>query len=282
MFIVETVAGIHELITAWRQQGERIVFVPTMGNLHEGHLSLIREAVRLGNRTVVSIYINPTQFGENEDIGTYPRTFDEDSDKLEQMGVDLLFAPTNEEIYPEGSDRVKRIEVPELSAILCGVTRPHFFSGVATVVNRLFDMVQPDLAIFGEKDFQQLLVVKHMVADLKLPVEVLGMPTVREHDGLAMSSRNSYLAVDERKKAPCIYQALCIARDSILAGENDWSAIEAAGSQAIQAGGLTPDYFSVRRAIDLMSPEVDEKSLVILAAAWLGKARLIDNISLTR
>lgn len=282
MFIVETVAGIHELITAWRQQGERIVFVPTMGNLHEGHLSLIREAVRLGNRTVVSIYINPTQFGENEDIGTYPRTFDEDSDKLEQMGVDLLFAPTNEEIYPEGSDRVKRIEVPELSAILCGVTRPHFFSGVATVVNRLFDMVQPDLAIFGEKDFQQLLVVKHMVADLKLPVEVLGMPTVREHDGLAMSSRNSYLAVDERKKAPCIYQALCIARDSILAGENDWSAIEAAGSQAIQAGGLTPDYFSVRRASDLMSPEVDEKSLVILAAAWLGKARLIDNISLTR
>jgi len=282
MFIVETVAGIHELITAWRQQGERIVFVPTMGNLHEGHLSLIREAVRLGNRTVVSIYINPTQFGENEDIGTYPRTFDEDSDKLEQMGVDLLFAPTNEEIYPEGSDRVKRIEVPELSAILCGVTRPHFFSGVATVVNRLFDMVQPDLAIFGEKDFQQLLVVKHMVADLKLPVEVLGMPTVREHDGLAMSSRNSYLAVDERKKAPCIYQALCIARDSILAGENDWSAIEAAGSQAIQAGGLTPDYFNIRRASDLMSPEVDEKSLVILAAAWLGKARLIDNISLTR
>jgi pantoate--beta-alanine ligase len=269
-------------LRGWRREGLHVAFVPTMGNLHHGHLTLVETARERGERVVVSIFVNPTQFGPSEDFLTYPSTPKEDLENLEEMGVDLLFMPSVDEMYPGDHGHHERtvVQVPDLSDILCGASRPGHFTGVATVVNKLFNIVQPDVAVFGTKDFQQLAVIKRMVWELSMPVEVVGAPIAREDDGLAMSSRNVYLTADERAKAPEIYRSICAARDALLEGHGIL-AVEAEGLNRLQADGFRPDYFVVRRADDLLSPGADDHELVILVAAWLGKARLIDNVTLT-
>lgn len=278
MQTVQTITEVRGRIALWRNQGQRIAFVPTMGNLHAGHMHLVRQAGQLADRVVVSIFVNPTQFGVNEDFASYPRTLAEDSLKLAENGAHLLFTPGVSEVYPRGIGNTTRVEVPGLSHILCGACRPGHFAGVATVVSILLNIVQPDMALFGEKDYQQLLVIRRMVADLCMPVQVLGVPTVREPDGLAMSSRNGYLSVEERARASRLYQALCEARDRIAGGETDLAVIETGAAQALTGAGFRVDYFSVRRADDLEPPAPGDRTLMILAAAWLGKARLIDNL----
>ena len=280
--IVRTLADMHATLRGWRREGLHVAFVPTMGNLHHGHLTLVEAARERGDRVVVSIFVNPTQFGPSEDFLTYPSTPKEDLEQLEEMGVDLLFMPSVEEMYPgdHGHHERTMIEVPDLSDILCGAYRPGHFTGVATVVNKLFNIVQPDVAVFGTKDFQQLAVIRRMVRELSMPVEIVGAPIAREDDGLAMSSRNVYLTQDERSKATELYKSLCAARDGLLEGHGILT-VEAEGLKRIEAVGFRPDYFSVRRADDLLPPEADDRELVILVAAWLGKARLIDNVTLT-
>ena len=279
---MQTVNGIDELratVADWHRAGLRVGFVPTMGNLHAGHLSLMTQCHGLADKVVTSIFVNPLQFAPGEDYDSYPRTLDADSALLAGVGVDLLFAPPASVIYPRQGGESTRVHVPELESELCGVFRPTFFSGVATVVNLLFNLVQPDIAVFGEKDYQQLLVLQRMVADLHLPVEVVGGPIVREPDGLAMSSRNAYLSDAERRQAPALHQTLQQAAAAIRAGNHDYAAVESQAVQALQDAGLRPDYVSIRRAADLQAPAADEPQLRLLAAAWLGKARLIDNIA---
>lgn len=281
MLTLKTITEVRTVLAGWRAHDERIAFVPTMGNLHAGHLSLIKKAQSTAKRVIVSIFVNPLQFGKNEDFRDYPSTFEEDIDKLAEIGLDVLFAPELAEMYPEASEPPTWVEVPELSEVLCGVFRPGHFRGVATVVARLFDIVQPDVALFGEKDYQQLLVIRRVVADLNLPIEILGRPTVREPDGLAMSSRNGYLTADQRQRASALYQILCAAQARVKQGGQDFSAIESAGIEALVSAGFRPDYFQVCRARDLRPAKVEDKEVVIMAAAWLGKARLIDNVRFT-
>lgn len=283
MDIVEGIRGLDKIIQETRRRGLSIGFVPTMGNLHAGHLSLIEHARERAGFTVVSIFVNPFQFGAGEDYQGYPRTLDDDIDKLRKAGVDLLFIPKVDELYPEGLDRITRVEVPEIGKVLCGASRPTLFRGVTTVVSMLFNLVQPTYAVFGEKDYQQLLIIKRMVSDLKMPVEIIPVPTTRESDGLAMSSRNGYLTHQERQRAPLLYKTLCEARDSLAAGNADIEAIRAAGVETLAKANFNPDYFQIRRATDLAAPEQDDLrqnslNLRILTAAWLGKTRLIDNI----
>lgn len=249
-----------------------------MGNLHDGHLSLVRLAREQAARVVVSVFVNPSQFGPGEDLDAYPRTPGEDRAALEKEGADLLFLPTPEVIYPFGVDAMTRVSVPGLSAVLCGASRPGHFDGVTTVVCRLFNIVQPDIAVFGQKDYQQLLIVQRMVADLHLPVRILAAPIRREADRLAMSSRNRYLVGDDRTRAPAIYGALQRAAEAIAEGRRDYAALEAAGAAEIMAAGMRPDYFAVRRAADLGMPDNTAGRLVLLAAAYCGPARLIDNV----
>jgi pantoate--beta-alanine ligase len=278
---MDTVYDLHGLrwtVAEWKHRGVTIAFVPTMGNLHEGHLSLLKEAKRLADRTVVSIFVNPIQFGKGEDYERYPSTLAEDSRKLETCGLDLLFAPDLKQLYPAGIDVDTRVTVPRLSNILCGKFRPGHFAGVATVVCKLLINVQPDFALFGEKDYQQLLVIKRMVTDLCIPVEVIGMPIYREADGLAMSSRNSYLEPEQRRLAPAIYQTLQRAAEQLRLNPGNIAGIETQGMQALAERGFRPEYFSVRRTDDLAEPGPHDNRLTILTAAWLGAARLIDNI----
>lgn len=275
----QSIAALRQGVRQARHGGRRIAFVPTMGNLHAGHLALVARAREVADYTVASIFVNPFQFGEGEDFLTYPRTVEEDCVQLEQSGVDLLFLPEADEIYPEGPARCTRIEVPELGDVLCGAFRPTFFRGVATVVGILFNAVAPDVALFGEKDYQQLILIRRMVRDLKMAIEVLGVPTIRERDGLAMSSRNRYLSEAQRRAAPSLYATLCELRDTLRRGASDRASVEAEGIKALQARGLRPDYLVVRRAVDLELPQADDKDVRILAAAWLGRARLIDNIA---
>jgi len=277
MHTLHQTAALRLQVAAWRRAGERIALVPTMGNLHPGHLELARQARGRAQRVVVSIFVNPLQFGPNEDFSTYPRTLEADCRGLEGEGADLLFAPGVDEVYPNGQAGQTRVEVPEISDILCGTSRPGHFVGVATVVCKLFNMVQPDLALFGEKDFQQLLVVRRMTADLCLPVQIVGVPTVREPDGLAMSSRNGYLSAEERARAPALYQALRMAAQALRQGTTS-AQVETRAWAALEREGLRPDYVSVRRALDLSVPGPGEQPLVILAAAHLGRTRLIDNL----
>jgi pantoate--beta-alanine ligase len=279
MDTAQSIAALRQGVRQARHGGRRIAFVPTMGNLHAGHLALVARAREVADYTVVSIFVNPFQFGEGEDFLTYPRTVEEDCVQLEQSGVDLLFLPEAEEIYPEGPARCTRIEVPELGDVLCGAFRPTFFRGVATVVGILFNAVAPDVALFGEKDYQQLILIRRMVRDLKMAIEVLGVPTIRERDGLAMSSRNRYLSEAQRGAAPSLYVTLCELRDTLRRGASDRASVEAEGIKTLQARGLRPDYLVVRRAVDLGLPQADDKDVRILAAAWLGRARLIDNIA---
>jgi pantoate--beta-alanine ligase len=272
---------VRERVRGWRAQGLRIAFVPTMGNLHAGHMSLIEAARHHGERFVASIFVNPMQFGPNEDYAHYPRTPAEDETMLAAAGCDLMFMPDVAEIYPNGPDNAARVEVPVLSSVLDGEFRPGHFQGVATVVTKLLNIVEPDAAIFGEKDFQQLTVIRRMVADLCMPIAIIGAATVREHDGLAMSSRNQYLTAAERAIAPIIHQQLQLARTKLLAAATDRD-VETEALAALIAAGLRPDYFVVRDATDLQPARADSRELVVLVAARLGKARLIDNLRVTR
>ncbi|MBS0366091.1 MAG: pantoate--beta-alanine ligase [Proteobacteria bacterium] len=282
METVTTIAAVRERVRAWRAEGLRVAFVPTMGNLHTGHVSLIEAARRHGERFVASIFVNPMQFGPNEDFAHYPRTPEADERMLADAGCDLMFMPDAREIYPQGSGRSTRVEVPGLSLILEGEFRPGHMEGVATVVTKLFQIVAPDVAIFGEKDFQQLAVIRRLVADLCMPVQIVGAPTVRDADGLAMSSRNQYLTPEQRALAPRIQAALQAAAARVRAGEPDTTAIERAGAQSLEQAGFRVDYFAVRQAADLEPPAGHARELVILTAARLGKARLIDNVQVSR
>jgi pantoate--beta-alanine ligase len=278
METVSTIAAVRERVHRWRAEGRRIAFVPTMGNLHAGHVSLIEMARRHGDRFIASIFVNPMQFGPNEDFAHYPRTPAQDARMLSDAGCDLMFMPDVVEIYPNGSERATRVEVPGLSDILDGEFRPGHFEGVATIVTKLFHIVEPDVAVFGEKDFQQLTIIRRMVADLCMPIAIIAAPTVREPDGLAMSSRNQYLTDEERRKAPVIHQLLHAAVDRLRAGDRDFASIERSGVQALEHSGFRPDYFAVRRADDLSTPDANTRHLVVLVAARLGRARLIDNL----
>lgn len=278
--IVRT-ADLRRLIRSWRNAGERVAFVPTMGNLHAGHGSLVSAARERAARVVVSVFVNPLQFGPNEDFAAYPRTPDEDRKLLESLDVDVLFMPTVEEIYPRGQQTTARVHVPELEDILCGAFRPGHFMGVATVVTKLLNLVQPDVALFGEKDFQQLMIIRRAAEDLCMPVEILGLPTTREADGLAMSSRNRYLTPEQRALAPHIFAALERAREALEEGRSDFDAIEKEGMRALAAAGFRPDYFAVRDAETLAVPAPDSRNLVVLTAARIGRARLIDNVRAT-
>jgi pantoate--beta-alanine ligase len=276
--IEPSVDALRGRIAEWRGRGSRIAFVPTMGNLHEGHMSLIGKAREACDRIVASIFVNPLQFGPDEDYQVYPRTLDADADMLERAGVHLLFAPSVAEMYPRGEDAATRVVVPQLSDILCGAHRPGHFGGMATVVCKLLNMVGADVAVFGEKDYQQLMIVRRMVEDLRIPTRIVSAPTFRETDGLAMSSRNRYLTPEERRTASVLHRALRTAADALRSGRRDYGHIGAEGQRALLAAGFRPNYFEVRRAHDLRPPEPDANELVVLAAAWLGKARLIDNV----
>ncbi len=252
-----------------------------MGNLHAGHGSLVHRAVELADRVVVSVFVNPLQFGPNEDFAAYPRTPDEDRQLLEALDADMLFTPEVEEIYPRGQEDTARVQVPHLDSILCGAFRPGHFTGVATIVTKLLNLVQPDVALFGEKDYQQLMIIRRAATDLCMPMEIVGVATTREPDGLAMSSRNRYLSSEDRKLAPRIYEELEKARAAIEAGSVDYAALETEGFEALKRSGFRPDYFSIRDAATLGEPVADSE-VVILTAARIGRARLIDNVRATR
>jgi len=282
MLTLTTIAEVRACVRAWRQAGERIAFVPTMGNLHAGHMSLMQLARAGHERFIASLFVNPMQFGPNEDFAHYPRTPGRDAQMLREAGCDALFMPDVAEMYGEGATAPTRIDVPELTTTLCGAFRPGHFEGVATVVAKLFNIVLPDTAVFGEKDFQQLAVIRRMVADLCFPIAIVGAPTVREADGLAMSSRNQYLDAGERRIAPAIHRALLAATAAIRDGADDVAAIEATGAASLAAHGMQVEYFAVRRRLDLTPPGAGDRELVVLAAARLGKARLIDNLQVDR
>jgi pantoate--beta-alanine ligase len=278
MQTITRIADMRALVRDWRFAREGIAFVPTMGNLHAGHASLIGAAHLHGRRVVASVFVNPLQFGPNEDFAAYPRTPDEDAALLESQGVDVLFLPTVEEMYPQGVAGSTIVDVPELSGILCGAVRPGHFQGVATVVVKLLNLVQPDVGIFGEKDYQQLTIIRRSIEDLCLPVRIVGAPTVRADDGLALSSRNRYLNPQERAIAPEVYRALDRARRRLESGDTDVGGIEREGLAALAKAGFRPDYFEVRMAGTLAKPHGQNVDVVVLTAARLGRARLIDNV----
>ncbi len=277
MIILDSIAAMQQQARDWRRAGEQIVFVPTMGNLHAGHIALVEAARSQAEHCVVSIFVNPGQFGPEEDFATYPRSFDADCGKLKAAGVDCVFAPSTEAMYPEGKDACTSIMVPGISDVLEGEHRPGFFTGVATVVNKLFNCVRPDIAIFGEKDFQQCLVIQRMVRDLDLSVKIVTLPTVREADGLALSSRNAYLNAEQRQIA--VRLSICLGR--LVAaihqpGEINFAVIHA--SQELEQQGFEVDYVVIRRQRDLQVPAASDTALVALAAVRLGAIRLIDNV----
>jgi pantoate--beta-alanine ligase len=278
MNIVRDLPSLRQVIADWKKQGKCIAFVPTMGNLHDGHLSLLQRGSELSDKTVVSIFVNPIQFGRGEDYETYPSTLDGDMNKLQSLNLDLLFTPDLTELYPGGVDADTRVNVPVLSSILCGRSRPTHFSGVATVVTKLLINIMPDYALFGEKDYQQLLIIRRLASDLCIPTEIIGMPVIREKDGLAMSSRNAYLSDEERKLAPLIYQILTKAAQEVQNQKTKYEVVEREAMETLENAGFKPEYFSIRRSIDLDDPGPGDRELSILVAAWLGSARLIDNV----
>lgn len=275
---VSTPAEVRAWTAERRRAGERIAFVPTMGNLHEGHLSLVRLAREYAERVVASIFVNPTQFGAGEDYGEYPRTPEEDRRLLASAGTDLLFTPSPETVYPFGEEAATRLHVPGLSEDLCGRFRPGHFDGVATVVCRLFCMVGPEVAVFGQKDYQQFLIIRRMTRDLSMPIGIVLGPTVREPDGLACSSRNRYLTHSERGVASLLHTVLEEVREALLSGERDFASLEGHALARLETSGFAPDYVGIRRAKDLAVPSAACHELVVLAAARLGRARLIDNV----
>lgn len=267
---------LRSIVRGWRQAGERVALVPTMGNLHAGHRALIREATRRAERVVVSIFVNPLQFDRPDDLAAYPRTLEADRDILVSHDVDLLFKPTVETLYPDGLTLATRVSVPGIGDILEGEYRPGHFAGVATVVCKLFNLVQPDEAIFGEKDYQQLLLVRRMTADLAIPVQIQGVPIVREPDGLALSSRNGNLDAASRRRAPLLQQCLGKVESGVRQGKASYERIERAAVEALTKAGFRPEYVAIRRVQDLAVPDEGDQALVVLAAAWLDEVRLID------
>ena len=281
MIVIDGKSELRGVLGDWRQEGEHIALVATMGNLHEGHMSLIEAAREHAERIIVSVFVNPTQFGAGEDFDEYPRTLERDTRRLRKSAADVLFVPDVETMYPFGLHNATRISVPGLSENFCGVFRPGHFEGVATVVARLFAIVQPDVAIFGQKDYQQQLVIRRMAEDLSLPISVITVPTVREDDGLAMSSRNAYLTEEERGRAPTLYRVLRTIGDGLQNGQRDFDALESQARADLEAAGFRPEYVAVRRALDLNVPDRDCDELVVLAAVYLGNTRLIDNVVVT-
>ena len=281
MQFIESLNTLRELRQTWRGAAHTVAFVPTMGNLHDGHLDLVKQAKKLADKVVVSIFVNPMQFGANEDLDAYPRTLDADRNKLEAEGVDALFFPAVDDVYPRGLSEQTFVEVPGISDLLCGASRPGHFRGVATIVCKLFNMVQPDVACFGEKDFQQLQVIRTMVEDLSMPINIVGVPTRRQEDGLAMSSRNGYLSAEQRTTATQIYAAMEQMRAAICARQDSYADIERKASQSLMAAGLKPEYVTIRNARNLQPAEPGDYQLVILMAAFMGTTRLIDNMQIT-
>ena len=274
-------AQLQAALKRYRSEGQSIAFVPTMGNLHEGHLDLVRRARALCDIVVVSIFVNPMQFGAGEDLDAYPRTMAADKEKLFSEGVQLLYAPGVEDIYPEGMEKQTVVSVPDLGDTLCGNSRPGHFDGVTTVVCKLFSIVQPDVAVFGEKDFQQLSIVRKMVLDLCMAVEIVGVATTRDEDGLAKSSRNGYLTDEERDIAPLMHQTLNTCREAIACGFDNFLQLESHARMKLLQAGFEPDYFAVRDALTLRAVTEDTEEVAILAAARLGNTRLIDNVRLS-
>lgn len=279
MQLLNTINDLRKVTRSWRIAGERIAFVPTMGNLHAGHLKLVQAAKQDADRVIVSIFVNPTQFGAGEDFAAYPRTEAEDRQKLQDAGVDALFLPGMAEMY--GDNPQTTVSVTYLSTLHCGIFRPGHFDGVATVVCKLFNLVQPDVAVFGLKDYQQLVIIRTMVNDLNFPIEIKAVETKREDDGLAMSSRNGYLSTEERTVAPKLYQSLCHAADEILMGNKAFKTIENEALNYLQSTRFKPEYFAICRADNLVKVEKTDTDLVILTAARLGNTRLIDNIAVS-
>ncbi|ODQ13834.1 pantoate--beta-alanine ligase [Shigella sp. FC569] len=277
MLIIETLPLLRQQIRRLRMEGKRVALVPTMGNLHDGHMKLVDEAKARADVVVVSIFVNPMQFDRPEDLARYPRTLQEDCEKLNKRKVDLVFAPSVKEIYPNGTETHTYVDVPGLSTMLEGASRPGHFRGVSTIVSKLFNLVQPDIACFGEKDFQQLALIRKMVADMGFDIEIVGVPIMRAKDGLTLSSRNGYLTAEQRKIAPGLYKVLSSIADKLQAGERDLDEIIAIAGQELNEKGFRSDDIQIRDADTLLEVSENSKRAVILVAAWLGDARLIDN-----
>lgn len=271
------ISALREHLKQFKREGRKIAFVPTMGNLHDGHLTLVRKAREHADVVVVSIFVNPMQFERTDDLNNYPRTLEEDLAKLGSEGVELVFTPTPEIIYPDGLDKQTSVDVPVLSTMLEGASRPGHFRGVSTIVTKLFNIVQPDVACFGEKDFQQLAIIRKMTDDLAMDIEIIGVPTVREMDGLAMSSRNGLLTIDERQRAPVLARTMRWISSAIRGGRDDYASVIEDASDQLRAAGLQPDEIFIRDARTLQDISVETTQAVILMSAFLGKARLIDN-----
>ncbi|MDC4167222.1 pantoate--beta-alanine ligase [Photobacterium damselae] len=271
------IASMREQVRTWRREGRRIAFVPTMGNLHDGHMRLVRKARKYADIVVVSIFVNPMQFDKPEDLQNYPRTLDDDLTKLDAEHIDVVFTPTPEMMYPQGLESQTFVEVPILSQMLEGALRPGHFRGVATIVTKLFNIVQPDVACFGEKDYQQLALIRQMVKDMAMDIEIVGVPTVRELDGLALSSRNGYLTVDERQRAPVLARTMRWVSSQMRGGRTDYDDLIVDANDQLRAAGLQPDASFIRDAVTLQPVSETSTKAVILMAAQLGKARLIDN-----
>lgn len=278
MKVIHEISELRELRRTWQSGKQNIAFVPTMGNLHDGHFKLVQEAKKASSKVVVSIFVNPLQFGPDEDLDAYPKTLEADKSSLASLGVDVLFMPKSEDIYSRGLEQQTFVEVPGLSYMICGASRPGHFRGVATIVCKLFNMVQPNQAYFGEKDFQQLQVIKAMVTDLSMNLTIHGVPTQRDPDGLAMSSRNGYLNNEQRSIAPVLYQEIIKLSKSIQSGRRDFTKLIAKTKQDLADAGFNPDYIELRNAHTLLQVGHEDSDLVILAAVFCGKTRLIDNI----
>jgi len=277
MLIIETLPLLRQQIRRFRQEGKRVALVPTMGNLHEGHLTLVEEAKARADIVIVSIFVNPMQFERQDDLARYPRTLQDDCEKLNRHKVNLVFTPAPADIYPQGLDTQTIVDVPGISTILEGESRPGHFRGVSTIVSKLFNLVQPDIACFGEKDYQQLALIRKMVADMGYDIDIIGVPTVRAKDGLALSSRNGYLSADERKVAPGLNQVINSLVQKLLDGQRDLDSMVQQANLTLEQKGFRPDALDIRDADTLQPLSETSKRAVILMAAWLGKARLIDN-----
>ncbi|MFS2058206.1 pantoate--beta-alanine ligase [Kosakonia cowanii] len=277
MLIIETLPLLRQHIRRLRQEGKRIALVPTMGNLHDGHMKLVDEAKLRADVVVVSIFVNPMQFDRQDDLVRYPRTLQEDCEKLNKRKVDFVFAPAPADIYPQGTEGQTYVDVPGISTMLEGASRPGHFRGVSTIVSKLFNLVQPDIACFGEKDYQQLQLIRKMVADMGYDIEIVGVPTVRAKDGLALSSRNGYLTADQRKIAPGMSKVMNAIAYKLQAGERDIEELVALAEQQVNEAGFRADDIQIRDADTLLELTESSQRAVILMAAWLGQARLIDN-----
>ncbi len=281
MQVITTKEELDEVLAEWRHNNEHVALVATMGNLHEGHIRLVELAREHAERVVVTIYVNPTQFGPDEDFEEYPRTLERDSRRLKTVSADVLFVPTDETVYPFGHDCATVVSVPGLTENFCGASRPGHFDGVTTVVARLFALVQPDVAVFGQKDYQQQLVIRYMAEDLSLPVRIITAETIREDDGLAMSSRNQYLTEEERALAPELHRILDGIGEQLQDGKREFADLESQATTLLEEAGFTIDYVAIRRAQNLAPPDRDCDEIVVLAAVHLGRARLIDNVVVT-